>query len=275
MCGRTRTKGLGQMLVGLAVAAVAALGTAGSASATSLSYTFDSGNQGWIQSQDNGMTTSSAGFESKGGNPGGHLTAVDTGQETGCDTGATPCDLLTFFSPIVPFLSANYGGVASFDLRSSVDPEFGAEVLLLPSGDNYLDGLIPDGVGKTYHHLSLPLTETASLTTGKLSWAVCPYAGGTCAAASQAEFQSLMSASDQIAVIADVGPDGTDETYDLDNFKLTNGPPPQPQPPASPGPPATQKKKCKKKKHHRAAAAKKKCKKKKKHRRAAAAGFRG
>jgi hypothetical protein len=261
-----------RMLVGLAVAVVGALGTAGSASATSLSYRFDSGNQGWLQSQDNGMTVSDAGFESKGGNPGGHLTAVDTGVETGCP-GTPDCNLLTFFSPTVPLLSANYGGTASFDLRSSVDPEFGAEVLLLPAGDNYLDGFIPDGVGTTYHHLSLPLTETASLT-GKLSWAVCPYAGGSCTAPSQAEFQSLMSASDQIAIIADVGPNGIDETYDLDNFTLTNGPPPQP-PSASPAPPAQHKKKCKKKKkHHRAAAAKKKCKKKK-HRRAAVAGFRG
>jgi hypothetical protein len=269
MCGRIRTKRSSRMLVG-AVAAIAALVTAGSASATSLSYTFNSGNQGWTQKQDTASLTSlPAGFLATGGNPGGHLAARDTGAETGCP-GATDCSLLTFFSPFVPTLGANYGGTGSFDLRSSVDPEFGAELVLLPPGDNYLDGFIPDDVGTSYHHLSVPLTETARLT-GKLSWAVCPYAGGTCTAASHEQFQSLMGASDEIAVIVDVA-DGTGETYDLDNFTLTDGPP---QPPASPGPPAKHKKKCKKKKRgHHATAAKKCKKKKKKHPRAAVARFR-
>jgi hypothetical protein len=78
---------------------------------------------------------------------------------------------------------------------------------------------------------------------------------------------NLIAASDEIAVMADVGPDGTGETYDLDNLTLTDGPPP-------PVPPVPRKKKCRKKKHrkHRAAIAKK-CKKK--HRRAASAPLRG
>jgi hypothetical protein len=273
MCGRIRTERARRVLLGLAVAAVAALGITGSASATSLSYTFDFGNQGWTQKQDQASTSiAPAGFAASGGNPGGHLTAVDSGAEDGCSKGVDPCQLLTFFSPVVAPLGANYGGTGSFDLRSKdVNPEFGAELLLLPSGDSYLDGFIPEDLGKTYHHLSIPLTETARLT-GKLSWAVCPYAGGTCTAPSQAEFQSLLGASDEIAVIADVGPNMTGETYDLDNVTLTDGLPP---PPASP--PAKHKK-CKKKKHrgkHRAAAAKKCKKKKKKHRRAAVARFRG
>jgi hypothetical protein len=258
------------MLVGLAVTAIAALGSAGSASATSLSYTFNASNQGWTQKQDTASPNSApAGFLATGGNPGGHLSARDTGVETGCP-GATDCSLLTFFSPVVPTLGANYGGTGSFDLRSSVEPEFGADLVLLPPGDSYLDGFIPEDVGTTYHHLSVPLTETARLT-GKLSWVVCPYAGGTCTAASREQFQSLIGASDEIAVIVDVGPNGTGETYDLDNFTLTDGPP---QPPASPGPPAKHKKKCKKKKRGHHAAASKKCKKKK-HRRAAVAHFRG
>jgi hypothetical protein len=248
--------------------------TTASASATSLSYTFDSGNQGWIQSQDNGATTSSAGFQPTGGNPGGHLTARDTGIETGCP-GAANCNLLTFFSPLVPALSANYGGTGAFDLRSSVDPEFGAELLLLPAGDRYLDGFIAEEPGTTYHHLSIPLRETTRVN-GKLSWAVCPYAGGTCTAPSQAEFQSLLGASDQVGLIVDVGADGTGEIYDVDNFTLTDGPPAPPAPPAAtPGP--KKKKKCKKKKGRHRAAAAKKCKKhkKKKHQRAARVLLRG
>ncbi len=275
--------------MGLALAAVAALGTAGSASATSLSYTFGSGNQGWTQKQDNASANfDPAGFMATGGNPGGHLSAVDTGEESGCPD-SSPCELLTFFSPFVPTLGANYGGTGSFDLRSKdVDPEFGADLLLLPTGDSYLDGFIPESLGKSYHHLSIPLRETARLT-GKLSWVVCPYAGGACIAPSQKRFQSLLGTSDEIALIVDVGPNGTGETYDLDNVTLTEpappaspgpGPGPSSSPSPSPSPPAKhKKKKCKKKhkKHHRAAAAKtkKKCKKKKKHRRAAAERFRG
>jgi hypothetical protein len=264
MCGRIRTEGQIRAIgVIVLLAAAAAFATAPSASATPLSYTFSGNNQGWQQSQDNGSTFSPAGFSSSGGNPGGRLTARDTGSEDGCSTGTTPCNLLAFYSPFVEKLGANYGGSASFDLRSSVTPKFGAELLLLPAGPEYLDGLIPTSVGVGYHQLSIRLDETAS-------WAVCPYAGGTCAAPSQTLFKSLIADSDEIAVMVDVGPDGTGETYDLDNVVLTDG---GPQPPGHPAPPVKKPKKCKKK-HHRAASSKKhKCKKKK--RRAAAAAFRG
>jgi hypothetical protein len=264
MCGRIRTEGLIRaigVIVLLAVAAV--LAAAASASATPLNYTFDSNNQGWQQSQNNGVTITSADFQPSGGNPGGRLSARDTGAEDGCSTGTTPCNLLTFYSPFVPALGANYGGMASFDLRSSVNPAFAAEFLLLATGPEYLDGLISENTGTDYHHLSIQLDETAN-------WAVCPYAGGACSPPSQAQFKNLIGASDEVAVIADVGPDGTGETYDLDNVSLTDGIP-------APPPPVSKPKKCKKKKkHHRAASAKKsKCKKKKKKLRAAVSPLRG
>jgi hypothetical protein len=263
MCGRTRTGGLiRRITASMLLTGAAALAMSGTASATPLSYTFDSNNQLWQQKQDQASTNFvPAGFLASDGNPGGHLTAKDSGAETGCSTGGT-CQLLTFFSPFVTPLGANYGGTASFDLRSrDVNPAFGAELLLLPPGPLYLDGLLPETTGMTYHHLSIVLNETAN-------WAVCPYAGGTCAPPSQTQFKDLISASDEFAVMADVGPDGTGETYDLDNVTLTDGPPPAPAPAPMP------KKKCKKKHSHKAAAAKKKCKKKK-HRRAASARFRG
>jgi hypothetical protein len=247
-------------LILLATAAV--LGLCSSASATPLSYTFDHNNQGWLQTQD-GNSFPSAGFQGSGGNPGGHLTARDTGEESGCgdNDNSTPCDLLYWYSPIVPTLGGNYGGTATFDLRSSVTPEFGAELLLLAAGSNYLDGLISVPVSSGYQRLSIPLVETAD-------WSICPYDGGACVPPSQADFKSLIGATDGIAVMADVGPNGTGETYDLDNVTLTDGTP-APPPPVTPTPP--KKKKCKKK--HRRAATAKKCKKK--HRRAAGASLRG
>jgi hypothetical protein len=253
--GRIRdmgTSGRVMRLVGLAF--VIALGLCSSASATPLSYTFDSDNQGWMQNQNPGSSDFvPAGWAGTDGNPGGHLTAKDTGPENGCQTGGT-CQLLTFYSPVFTPLSANYGGLASFDLRSAdVDPAFPAELWLLAAGNNYLDGVLPDPTGMTYHHLSIPLTETAN-------WSVCPYGGGTCTPPTQAEFKSLIGATDQIAVMVDVSPNGTNENYDLDNVNLTNGP----------ATPVTSPRKCKKKKRHAAATAKKKkCKKKGRRHRAA------
>ena len=243
------------------LATAAALSFAGTAAAVPLDYAFTSNNEGWQQSQDNGKTFSPAGFSSSGGNPGGRLTARDTGSESGCSTGIDPCNLLTFYSPFInEKLGANYGGSASFDLRSSVTPAFGAEFFLLPGGPSYLDGVIPTDTGTGYHKLSIQLDETAD-------WKVCPYLGGSCTTPSQAVFQSLIADSDEVAVMVDVGADGTGETYDLDNVALTDGGPPPPPPPAGTPPPTKAKKKCKKSKKRAAASKKGKCKKK---RRAAA-----
>ena len=249
-------------LIGL-LATTAILSFAAPADAVPLSYTFSGNNQGWQQSQDNGMTFSPAGFSSSGGNPGGRLTARDSGSESGCSaTPPGPCNLLTFYSPFTDAeLGANYGGTASFDLRSSVTPAFGAEFFLLPGGPDYLDGLIPTDTGTGYHTLSIRLDETGP-------WNVCPYAGGPCTEPTQAVFQSLIADSDEVAVMVDVGPDGTGETYDLDNVTLTDGgPPPPPPPPGATPPTQNSKKKCKKndkgKKSSKGRAAKKgKCKKK-------------
>src|SRR3954447_17699994 len=268
MCGRIRAAGLmSKVSVLLLLAVAASLAIVGTAGATPLEYAFSGSNQSWQQAQDpaNGPFVS-AGFQPSGGNPGGRLTAKDSGLEDGCPN-SDPCQLLTFYSPIVPTLGANYGGTASFDLRSSADPAFAAEFLLLPEGPDYLDGLIPESLGKDYHHLSIQMSEAGR-------WAVCPYLGGTCNPPSQAQFMALIGATDRVAVIADVGPDGqTGETYDLDNVTLTDG---GPLPPPNHGPPPKKPKKCKKKKKHHGhrAAAAKKCHKKKAKKRAAI-GLRG
>ena len=265
MCGRTRTEGTIRRIGVIALlAATAMLIAAVPASATPLNYSFTSNNQGWQQSQDNGFHFAPAGFASSGGNPGGRLTAKDdpnTGAETGCPN-SDPCNLLTFYSPFVEKLGANYGGTAFFDLRSNASMDFPAELFLLAEGSDYLDGVVPTAQGTGWHTLSIHLDETAA-------WSVCPYAGGDCTRPSQRQFQNLIGNSDEVAVMVDVGPNGTGETYDLDNVVLTNGGPHPPTPPVPP-PPAKPKKKCKKR--HRAGSAKKhKCKKKPR----AAASLRG
>jgi len=235
--------------IGLLAACALTLASSGSASATPLSYTFDASNEGWIQSQNPADPTSfgNADFELTGGNPGGHLTARDSGPENGCPGGA-PCQLLTLYSPIVTPLTANYNGLASFDLRTSADPSSinsAAEVWLLAAGDFYLDGFLPSPTGTDYNHFSIPLNELAN-------WRMCPYGGAPiCPRPDLAQFKALIGATDQIAVMVDIAspdPDGTGETYDLDNVTLTEGAPVRSAP---------RKKKCKKKR-----AAAKKCKKK-------------
>jgi hypothetical protein len=266
MCGRIRAEGhIRTIGVIVMLVMAAALTSAGSVSAAPLNFTFDSDNQGWLQNQDQASTNFlPAGFQPTGGNPDGHLTAQDSGAEDGCPDGA-PCQLLTFYSPVVPSLGANYGGTASFDLRSSVPPAHAAELLLLASPPNYLDGFISETVATTYQHLSIALSETATIG-GKAAWEVCPYAGGRCSPASQMDFQNLIARSDGIAVMVDVSANQTGETYDLDNVALTDGP-------AQPPIPPRKHKKCKKKKHRHARATKKgKCKKK---RRAAESTLRG
>ena len=145
-------------------------------------------------------------------------------------------------------MTANYNGLASFDLRTSADPSSinsAAEVWLLAAGDFYLDGFLPSPTGTDYNHFSIPLNELAN-------WRMCPYGGAPiCPRPDLAQFKALIGATDQIAVMVDIAssdPDGTGETYDLDNVTLTEGAPVRSAP---------RKKKCKKKR-----AAAKKCKKK-------------
>jgi hypothetical protein len=253
--------------VGLLVACAAVLGLSGSAGATPLAYTFDASNEGWRQNQNPAdlTTLEAAGFQAIGGNPGGHLIAEDWGGESGCPD-ANPCQLLTFYSPIVTPLTANYDGLASFDLRTSANPDWidsAAEVWLLAAGPNYLDGFLPSPTGTDYNHFSIPLNELAN-------WRICPYGGAPiCPRPDQAQFKALIGATDQIAVMADIanpGIAGIGETYELDNVTLTEGAP-------IPVTPAAHKKKCKKNRRRAPAkTAKRKCKKKRPAKRAALKG---
>ena len=230
MCGRIRTEGSIRMIGVIALLATAAiLSFAGSASAMPLDYTFTSNNQGWQQSQDNGKTFSPAGFHRAGATPAGASPPGTAVRRSGCSTATDPCNLLTFYSPFVhEKLGANYGGSASFDLRSSVDPAIRSRAI--PASERT----------RLSRRRDLRRTREPAITRSRYrldetaDWNVCPYAGGSCTTPTQAVFQSLIADSDEIAVMVDVGPNETGETYDLDNVTLTDGGPPPP--PGAPPP---------------------------------------
>jgi hypothetical protein len=226
------------------------------AAAQPLSFDFTAGRQGWKVSQNNGGNPlTDPAWTNLGGNPGGYVYVNDTGDDSGCTTPGTPCNLVNFVSPaIAGGLSANYGGTASIDLKSSIAPHYAADIALYSTASNtYVDGTMPETSGLTFHHLSTPLAEGAT-------WQFCNAVTSTCGAVSQAQFKTSLAATDVILLGADVGSDNAGgETYSLDNVVLTDGPPPPPVVPV------VKKKKCKKKKkHHASVAKKKKCKKKKK-----------
>ena len=133
MCGWIRTEGSIRMVGVIALLATAAiLSFAGSAGAVPLDYTFTSNNQGWQQSQDNGKTlrpqpdSHRAAATPAGASPPGTRGSEDRLLRHGTD----PCNLLTFYSPFIDEkLGANYGGTASFDLRSSVTPAIRSRAL--------------------------------------------------------------------------------------------------------------------------------------------------
>jgi hypothetical protein len=216
------------------VGVITALALPAIASATPLSYTFDLDNQGWGVSQNSGQNITPAGWLPVDGNPGGHLTATDTGADSGCPPAGpgSPCYSLFFESPALAVggLTGNYGGTASFDLRSSVSPGFASEVIFRSTSLQALvAGVVPETTGTTYHNLSIPLT------VGGAAWQYCTT---FCVAATETQFRALLASADSMAINADVSPSDTGETYDLDNVSLTDGPP-QAEAPV---------KKCKKKK---------------------------
>jgi hypothetical protein len=225
------TAGLAAVIAGLALPAVA--------SATPLSYTFDTDNQGWGVSQNTGQNITPAVWFPIDGNPGGRLTATDTGPDSGCPPAGpgTPCDSLFFESPTLAVggLTGNYGGTASFDLRSSISPGFASELIFRSTSLQALvSAVVLETSGTTYHRLSVPLA------VGGAAWQYCTT---FCVTATEKQLRALLASADSMAINADVAPSDTGETYDLDNVTLTDGPPQ--------AAPVQHKKKCKKKKRKR------------------------
>jgi hypothetical protein len=241
----------------LLLAVALALGVAGPARAATVTYGFDSGDQGWRTSQTATGSFDVPTWTDTGGNPGGFISAADAGDEAGCAANTLPCDRFYFLSPALDGgMADDYGGTISFDLGLSAAPDTG--------GVAYVDSA--GGAGELRHaftvpgdgfqHVSLPLSENG--------WAYCPTPSSTsCLTASAASFRSVLGDAGHTDLMADLVA-GTGETYSLDNFTITEPPPAGPAP-APPGPgvtPTPKPAKCKAKRRSgaRSAKLKKRCK---------------
>jgi hypothetical protein len=227
---------------------------AGGASAAQISYGFDGGAaQGWQVANNFDQPPSAAIANPGGGNPGGHLFYNDFQGEPGA------CCFVSFFSPAVApgALSANYGGTISFDFRIQGGvPTRGATIHVSSPQGNIFRFVYP-GSTNDFQRLSAPFSAAG--------WAYCPPPNGGCSPATEAEMRAALSASTQVELEVDVRA-GINETYSIDNFLLTEPPPPplDPAPVITPPTPTAPAKKCKKPKKGKKP--RKVCKRKKKKR---------
>jgi hypothetical protein len=224
------------------------------AGATTLSYTFDANDQGWRVSQGD-PTLVPPTFSATGGNPGGYVSTVDTGAETGCPPPGPSCDLVLWFGPdLTGGLAANYGGTFSLDYNTDLGPDFVLSLRIPVGAGDDLRVDIPY-IGTGWQHISVPLVES--------SWTYCISAPPGCGPPTEAEFRGALASAIRLLILGDVV-DGTGETYGLDNVILTDIHRPVPPPPVGvPSPTAVLSRlphHCKK---HKSKTHKKKCGKKK------------
>jgi hypothetical protein len=171
-----------------------------------------------------------------GGNPGGHLVYNDFVDESGGDAA-----FVSFFSPLLPAgtFAANYGGTISFDFRiQGFLPTRAASIYISSPQGNVTEAVSVTSTND-FQRLSAPFSAAG--------WSYCPPPNGGCAGASEAEMRAVLSAATQVELEVDVR-SGINETYSIDNFLLTDPPPPPlvPTPVVTPPTPTAPVKKCKK-----------------------------
>lgn len=208
--------------VGVAAIALALLALPSPAAAADLSHTFDTDNHGWLASQDELVPGTSAPHVASGGNPGGHLSVVDTGEDSG-GCAFPPCQDVTFsFAPTMSLLPY-YGGTLSFDRKGSVSPavvESNAFIRIYGSaGDSLNIGSDADDFPFTtnWETFSRPFTEVRAN--------YCPGGGATCDPSTESQFRSVIANATLVTIRADTTW-GEGESYALDNFRLTEPLPP-------------------------------------------------
>lgn len=229
------------MLAGIALALLMALTAPSMARAATISDHFDADAQGWRQSQshsplfgDAGSVTA-AGWSMTVGNPPGSASAVDTGDESDCMGGgpSATCQPLYFLSPAganrwAGDLSANYGGTLSFDLNPNpvdpdtapLPPDSGVLLSIEETDGDALVTLLPALTSFDWNNYEVGLAGQSAL------WNYCPDSAttfGECTSAPQATFVSVLSSVARVAIAADFysqGPEGTGDSYNLDNASL-------------------------------------------------------
>ncbi len=214
------------MRLGIAVLAFAALSLAipGSAAALNMQWGFDADDEGWTVDQDGIGAGADPTFSLAGGNPGGHISTVDSNVD----------DSLHFYSPALTAgsLAPNYLGRLSFDYKRSFAGRDFFVLRIQGAGTDYMFQLfgLPKGSSDVWQHKSLLFVELGA-------WYYCdPPAACTLDELTQAEFRTELSQATSFHINPDV-PEvmGTlGDTYALDNVVLTERPPSSPAPPFVP-----------------------------------------
>jgi hypothetical protein len=235
----------------LLLAVVLTLGIAGPARAEGVTYGFDSGDEGWRTSQTATGSFDVPTWTDTGGDPGGFISAADAGDEAGCAANTLPCDRFYFLSPgMAGGMAADYGGTISFDLGLSAAPDTGGVAYIDSAGSSGELRRAFTVPGQGFQHVSIPLSENG--------WAYCPSPSSTsCLTADGASFRSVLGDASHTDLMADMI-SGTGETYSLDNFAITEPPPPAPAsvPPAPAQPAKAKPVKCRARRHSAARSAK-------------------
>jgi Ca2+-binding RTX toxin-like protein len=188
------------------LAAVACLAIPASAGAVTLQNTFDASPEGWLTGQGSG-NPSSISFSASGGNPGGHIFDSDTVADTGGGSN------LFFFQASAAWtgnLSANYGGMLSFDMKHTA-AEYGPIIAIFANNGDILEtqaATIPTNAAWTT--ISVPLD-------GGGGWAYVHGGNGTDASA--ANFNTVLSDVSAVLIVGDLD-SGTGGVARLDNAKL-------------------------------------------------------
>lgn len=188
----------------------------------SITSTFDSGSEGWVQLEINNaaMTyniigTSAIGWSGSGGNPGGHIWGNDI-SDKGWSFGAP--------SVYLGDKSSSYGKTVEFDLSSTPTAQPSAAISLLWLRSSSVLLIFTDtkqAPGGVYTHYEVQLEPAA----GWSSVALNPSTGlpsGSFAPATEIDFLRVLSSLTSLEVRGD-WVDGN-ETSRLDNFSLVPEP---------------------------------------------------
>ena len=191
-----------------AITLLAAVALSGSASASGISATFDSTNQGFqtVELDEDGLThnTMPAAYVGSGGNPGGYITFDDP------DSGGM--ERYGLFIAPNHLQPADYGATVSFDLRSTATQLRPSRLGFVTfSFGGFGDGVICVLSAPTASYANYSFTVDADNPCWKRTFSDQD--------ATPADIETALDESGQSFINADFG-NGADEVTDLDNFAV-------------------------------------------------------